>query len=406
MKINLSGPEAFYNQPNYIERTKKELEDKSFLQKLRPFQKSDYTYRSENRVVSTMKQIVSIVFFPMAIYKGLHARLGHLVLPASMPLLGRNRWLSNRIGTLGKPLNEKRATQLKDDEWKMKRVSIKVDGQLIDAMIYGKKSTLSNGRWVLPSPGNGEAYEDYLQSDSFQQILTQFEGNALLFNYPGVADSTGLPSRRALKATHLAMLKFLEDQEKGLGAKEIIGYGHSLGGGIQADAIKSHKMKDNVKYVFVKSRTFSQLSKVVEDMASKMVSNLGGQEMGDPLFLSLDSQRKQGRTSKLIGHLLSGAAGKFTKKMGWNINTAESSEKLQVPEVILQTGCLGDEGEGPSFLNDGVIAAKASLGQALYNGKGPIPNKVCMPIRELHNWCLFNDTIEDLTEVVKGFLNK
>ena len=93
--------------------------------------------------------------------------------------------------------------------------------------------------------------------------------NAIVFNYPGVGASSGLPNRQAMAKTYRAMLNFLEDRTNGIGATEIIGYGHSIGGGVQGDALKTHELKKDVKYVFVKSRTFSDLSTTASLLMAK-----------------------------------------------------------------------------------------------------------------------------------------
>ena len=54
-------------------------------------------------------------------------------------------------------------------------------------MIVGKAATLDNGRWVLASNGNGAFYEDGLaEGADVKQILSAVNGNAIVFNYPGV----------------------------------------------------------------------------------------------------------------------------------------------------------------------------------------------------------------------------
>ena len=195
-------------------------------------------------------------------------------------------------------------------EWKVKRLTIEVDGYHIDAAIMGKAATLENGRWVLTSNGNGSFYENHFHDHNFKQILSKIDRNTILFNYPGVGCSPGLPNRQAMAKAYRAVLAFLEDQKNGIGAKEIIGYGHSIGGGIQGEALNSHTLKKDIKYVFIKGRTFSELASV----ASK--------------------------TSWLMGALV--------KLLGWNINTLESSKRLKAPEIILQTVMSGHTQTFPS----------------------------------------------------------
>jgi alpha-beta hydrolase superfamily lysophospholipase len=159
---------------------------------------------------------------------------------------------------------------------------------------------INNGRWLLASNGNGEFYEYKLHDHTFKQILTQLNGNAIVFNYPGVASSSGWPNRFAMMKAYHALLNFLEDQEKGVGAQEIIGYGHSLGGAVQGDALLTHDFKQGIKYVFVKSLTFSNLR-----VTAALLTN------------------------RLLGLLV--------RVLNWNMGSEESSKKLRVPEIIMQT---------------------------------------------------------------------
>ncbi len=243
----------------------------------------------------------------------------------------------------------------------MKRIAVKVDSCVIDAMIIGKRSTLDNGRWVLASNGNGEFYEHKLASLPFQKILSNVDGNAIVFNYPGVGDSTGSPNRKTLAKTYKAMLCFLEDKENGIGAKEIIDYGYSLGGGVQGEALKSHKLKEDINYVFVKSRTFSDLSTAVAALTNRFV-------------------------------------GLLVKILGWNMSSVESSKKLKAPEIIMQT-----VDEEDRIKDDDVIFAKASLTGKLMGGKF-CEKKYFIGIPEHHNDPLGDETIQKLTTQIKEFL--
>jgi len=238
-------------------------------------------------------------------------------------------------------------------------------------MIVGKAATLDNGRWVLASNGNGAFYEDGLaEGADVKQILSAVNGNAIVFNYPGVGSSSGLPNRQAMANTYRAMLNLLEDQEKGIGAKEIIGYGHSIGGGVQGDALKTHELNKDVKYVFVKSRTFSDMSTIASLL-----------------------------TNKLLGFLV--------KILGWNMDSVESSKKLQAPEIIMQTANVFGYKElnnSVEILDDGVIPAQASLAKALLDDENcPKENKVFIGMPENHNAPLYNTAF--LANKIEALLN-
>jgi hypothetical protein len=342
----LSGSKAFYNQLDYFEDTRRDFAQNKPLP-------VSYTWNTENKIIRISKKIFSIIIFPIGIYQLLHALAGKVaLLPASSPSL------------MGYPANHANDSRSNiplignwkyQYVWKYKRITVEVDGYKIDAMIVGKASTFNNGRWLLASNGNGEFYEDKLSySHDFKRILSEVNANAILFNYPGVGSSSGLPNRQAMAKAYRAILNLLEDQTNGIGAKEIIGYGHSIGGGVQGDALKTHKLKKDIKYVFVKSRTFSDLSTTASIL-----------------------------TNKLLGFLV--------KLLGWNMDSVESSKKLQAPEIIMQTTAANAKGyeelsNSSKITGDGVIPANASLAKALLEDDNcPKKNKVFIGMRERHN---------------------
>lgn len=342
LKQILSGENAFYNQPNYEEVTRQELSSSTPLKPI-------YTYNTENKVWRVTKDIFSFIIFPIGLYKLIHARLGKEVLPASSSAA----WIGPNHSDQAD--ESRKAIQL-NGEWKVKRISVEVDGYIVDAMIMGKASTLGNGRWVLLSNGNCDLYEDILRYDaySFKHILSELDGNIITFNYPGVGSSTGIPNRQAMAKAYRAMLNFLEDQEKGIGAQEIIGYGHSIGGGVQGDALRSHELKQkDVKYVFVKSRTFWDLSTAIADLTNKLL-------------------------------------GSVAKVSGWNISSVESSKTLKVPEIIIQTADVSDytdiSEKSEKIKHDRIISAGASLAKKLLEDKQSLlGNKYFMGVPEFHN---------------------
>ncbi|MES2200356.1 MAG: hypothetical protein V4489_09355 [Chlamydiota bacterium] len=179
-----------------------------------------------------------------AIYNVFHSSMGYVGIPATM-----KTWENENPGST--------------DEWSHKCFTLDVDGYKIDATILGNRGASSSKRWVLGSFGNGGCYqEEMYDSKYFKPLLTELKANAIVFNYTGVDKSSGPPNRKAMAKAYEIMLKILEDKTDGLGAEEIVGYGHSIGGGVQSDGIKNHKFKPTIKYVFIKDRTFSNASKV------------------------------------------------------------------------------------------------------------------------------------------------
>ncbi|MFI5333619.1 MAG: CPn0927/CPn0928 family alpha/beta hydrolase fold protein [Chlamydiales bacterium] len=339
----LDGRGAFYNAPDYEETTRRDLASGMALP-------ATYVWNTEYKIIRIVKQILMIIIFPIAIYQFLHALAAKIaLLPASFP---------QGCGLRENHANESRARILLNDEWKYKRITIEVDDYKIDAAIVGKASTLANGRWVLASNGNCQFYEDLLSSRDFKQILSEVRGNAIVFNYPGVGASSGLPNRGAMAKAYRALLAFLEDRERGIGAREIIGFGHSIGGGVQGDALKTHLLMQDVRYVFVKNRTFSNLA-----TTASMIT-------GRP---SLE---------------------RLVRVLGWNIDSVESSKRLQAPEIIMQTACVNryvDLVHSAEIIHDGVIPEEASLARALLDdNECPKANKTFIGMSEYHNDGLVN----------------
>ncbi len=338
----LEGDQAFYNQPNYLETTRQELSQSELL---------PTTYRSRLERLFLVNTFVHILAGKFAI------------LPASNP------------HAMGYPENYADISRQQiplTDEWKYKRMTIQVDRHKIDVMIVGKASTLNNGSWVLASNGNGEFYEDKMsRSSDFKEILTEIKGNGIVFNYPGVGSSSGVPSRYMMAKAYRAVLSFLEDQKNGIGAKKIVGWGHSIGGGVQGDALKFHRLKEQIQYVFVKSRTFSNLSEIASIL-----------------------------TNKYIGFLV--------KLIGWNIDPAGSSKQLKAPEIILQTTKVSSYEllkDSTKVINDGVIPAAASLAKTLLDDASCLKdNKLFVGIPEGHNSPLSN--IPYLVKLINSFTTK
>lgn len=243
----------------------------------------------------------------------------------------------------------------------LKKFRIDVNDFSLDSMTLGSKGTKEGKRWVLFSLGNGELFEDRVvnQNELVCQFLKETNANGLFFNYPGYGKSTGAPTKENLTTAYKAMLHVLENH---FGAKEIVCYGMSLGGGIQGEALKTHELKKNVKYVFVKDRTFSS----IRDVAASIFYPLGS------LVSFLD----------------------------WNIGSVESSKKLQAPEIILQTADVKKatilQNSSSLTYNDGVITKSASLAKALLDSK-TTKNKTFIGIPGKHN-----DPIQDSSLLTKS----
>lgn len=309
------------------------------------------------------------------------SRIGRLlqsiILPASRPLSPAR----------DHDLKQLRSLVSESKVFKYKRISVEVEGQRIDAAILGRPETLNNGRWTLFSNGNGEYYEHKLKPYSYYwgtdgelekgdsptfKLLNELQSNAIVFNYPGVAGSEGQPNRTTLEKVYRAMLAFLEDKNQGIGASEVIGFAHSIGGGIQAQALQAHTLKPDVRYVFVQERTFSKLS----TEASQLVRWL-------PLGWGL-------------------------RKCDWELDTTAWSKAAKAPEIIVQSAHVAEAEvlyDSSKIKDDGVIPAKASLAKAVLEDPSiPKTNKVVIGISERHNDELCDTAL--LVSTIQQFLRQ
>lgn len=350
----LVGENAFYKQSNYIRITKNEMAQKTLLP-------SSYISNTEYKIITLIKQILSIIIFPIGIYNLIHS------------LIGRVFFLPSSSNIYKNAANISRQNIELESNWKYKRITLEVDGYKIDAGIIGKENTFNNNKWVLASLGNGEIYEDQLHYDGeLKAILSKTQANGIVFNYPGVGASTGSPNRKAMEKAYRVILAFLEDDKNGIGAKQIIGYGYSLGGGVQGDALKVHKLKKGIKYVFVKSKTFSNMSKLVTSLMK----------------------------SRILGFLI--------KPIGWNMGSIESSKKLQASEITMQTANV----ETYELLNDsskikfdGIIHVDGSLAKELLEDPNcPKNNKLFIGMPEMHTDCLADPSF--LAQKIDELLHK
>ena len=348
---SLSGDNAFYKASDYVETTKRDFSVTTTLP-------TTYVWNTQSKIVRIAKRIFSIIFFPILIYNVVHSLAGKVaLLPSSTPFL------------MGLPEHHAELTRKKIDlesEWKYKRLTVEVDGYNIDAVVTGRASTFGNGKWVLDSNGNGEYYEGKLDGFEFKQFLTDMDSNGIVFNYPGVGASSGAPNRYAMAKAYRAILNFLENEIK---AKQIVGRGYSIGGGVQGDALNDHELKEGIKYVFIKIKTFTDLA-----TAASYV------------------------TLPILGFLV--------KILGWNMGSVESSKKLKAPEIIVQTASVIDHEElkdASKIIDDGVIAYAASLAKALLDDETcPKHNKTFFGVSSNHFYQIPNTKF--LIKKVKEYL--
>ena len=246
------------------------------------------------------------------------------------------------------------------------------------AHIIGRPETIQNRRWILASNVNGQACEEMLESQILNQLMHKTDSNGLVFNYPGVGSSPGWASRQSLVKAYKAMLQLLEDEKNGIGATDIICYGLSIGGAVQGEALLNHSFKEHINYVFIKDRTFSDLSKVADSLIFRPV-------------------------------------GQVVKLFGWNMSPTTSSKALAKPEIILQSHKKSDvrvyqtSDINPFVIkDDGIISAKDSLATALLTGGTSYQYKYFIGLDLHHNQQLSSDSLalNVLVEKINDLLQK
>lgn len=364
----LHGSNAFYKQANYVEKTKEEFQINQPPAPAHVIETGNKTWRIAQQVLFTVgclflgymvlhklgsffeffrqyglphvPLIAQLALFPFTLPHLIHGLVGLATVPGSIiSLFCASSWRK-----------EIDVEDLDKEGFKIKRFSIEVDGYTIDAVMLGRN--LASDRWMLMSGGNGEFYEalkhEFIQ-DNLTLFLDTLDTNAILFNYAGVGASSGLPNRNIMVKAYEAFLKILEDDIK---AKTIFGYGHSIGGGVQADALLDHEFKDGVRYLFMKSRTFTDFADTAADV----------------LFHPIDY---------------------VIRFVQWNFETLKSSASLKCPELIFQTTdshFYEDISKHiTSIIPDPLISPTVALAQGLLSQTTNWKNKFFMGIREGHN---------------------
>ncbi|MEI8329646.1 MAG: CPn0927/CPn0928 family alpha/beta hydrolase fold protein [Chlamydiia bacterium] len=329
---------------------------------------------AESSIWSVLKNVVSIIFLPYGLYRLVHWVALTLIVP-SASMVGVKQEDLDRARKLGVLIHsEEYNTHVSDYNQlhpisQLTRVAILVDDMIIDAMIMKPTAFTDNGRWLLQANGNYEYYEHYIAGcSSLDNMLKDLQASAILFNYPGAGASTGTATPETMQKAYRAVLSYVEDK---LQAKEVIGYGHSLGGGIQATALVDHQLKKDVKYVFIQGRSFSRLSEAAA-----------------------------GFFSSVIGPLARG----IVRGLGLEIDAAKAIKKIQQsnPEtkfIIVQTGYFPSQVWAPKpteAIYDGVITAQGALSGHV---SADIPVVFC---KEMHN-----SDFEDQTLIlIKNEVNK
>jgi hypothetical protein len=297
------------------------------------------------------RNVFSILFLPKAIYRGLHALMGKIAIVPSGNLMDKN-------------IKQIRKNALSSGSCVFKKITFVIDGNKIDATLMGERDKLTNGKWITHAIGNDRCYETEMHEGSqTSQLMNAMDANVILFNYPGIGESKGLPTRDLMVASQRAVFDYLQ---KEVGATEITAVGSSLGGGVQAVALDGYTFNEGVTVKSVKMQTFTKLS-------DKAASQSG-----------------------LIGR----ACAKF---FGWEMDVVSSSERLKIPEVILQTGMSGKLTTLDSVDNvydDGAFTPQVSLAHGLLQNQIN-QNKKFVSFPRPHMAVLQNAEAKSLAQTIK-----
>lgn len=274
-----------------------------------------------------------------------------------------------------------------NNRYVIKRLSIQVNGNPVDVVLMGKRKNLANGRWILYSNPNNATIEEVLNWPEIDSRIKNLNANYIFFNYPGVGCSRGWANQPDVIAAYITLLTLLADKENGIGAKEIIGWGASIGGGVQGEALKeifqSNKVegkkhietlknllfKNKVKCVFVKDQTFGE---EIADVPKGVISE---KLAGMPLTVQWLAQS-----------IISPSAKKWISDAEWSLNIVDSSAQLPYPEVIIQNSPKELPQIKEDIVGDGMISSPVSLAYKLLAKKPAAkwPNKAFIGVKTEH----------------------
>lgn len=314
---------------------------------------------------------LSLIYLPIHLLKNIHGWIGRTILRTAIAKYSQKVELETLKTALASEKIWKKLTQYK----------IQIDEAEINAFAL-EHNEPTDGRWLLVSNGLGGRAINRLQDST--DLAKTFNANMLVFDYPGTGESTGLPKRSTLVKTYQTALNILQTK---LQAQQLILYGHSFGGGVQAEALHSYNFPKNCPVVAIKSRTFSSMTSATRWMVQLSITE----------YLS---NSKLYRAANAISSLLGRITQIFILLIGWNIKTAEASRNLDIPEIILYSASP----EKNTPIHDGVIPASGTLPQGL--GKPQKKSeKILIPVLEEHNDPLSPKTLQLLADKVNSLLS-
>lgn len=355
----------FWKQSDYHAKTYADFTSET------PLKDPVYHYETESKVWRIVKDILSVLLVLPLIYRGLHALAGRFLITSS----------KHDFKKLTSNIRTQVAKVLPYQHMKVKRITVNVNGQPVDAAIMGSPKTLTNKRWILFSTGISGCYESTLV-DRRIQLLCQFtNSNILAYNYPCSGANDGLPNRQACIDTHQAMFSILQDSQKGIDAEEIIDYSVSFGGGIQGQSLETLQL-DERKYIFIKEYSFSSMFEAIK----------GHQMMNCCL--------------RICGAVIAWLSG-------WNLSTLKSSLALKHPEIIIQRmdperfNESGASTPVKALASDGTLAAESTHAHSLLTNQpeeGFKCSKFLIGSTVLHGDLMSSQVLLSLSSIINHLL--
>lgn len=153
----------------------------------------------------------------------------------------------------------------------IKQIAIKIDGYKSFGTIMGTVNALrARNRWCLISNPNiaNRSILSTFALDSLKTLLYDHSVNLIFYDYLGSGESEDILNPQQMIKTHLCWLQFIESIEE---VNELIQFGFSIGGGVQAEAFLQHERREHISYLLIKDRTFSRLDKVVGGIANPLM---------------------------------------------------------------------------------------------------------------------------------------
>lgn len=332
--LQLSGPEAFYNREDYIEKTTRDFASKKRMP-------VSYSWNTTSCAKRITKVVLKIIIFPIGLYELLHGLAGLVILPSSVVCL--SWWFKNKMHQSRRQIDLQTSGP---DGWVYKRITLQFDSLKVDTVIAGQRKNIDNGRWMISVGGNFDFYERTIIHGAGRPIASACDSNIVFFNYPATMCSSGvLPGREKMEKATRGVIRFVCDKFGGLGAKEVIAYAHSIGGGVIGDVISNPRFDPQVPFAILLSRTFCNLAAAAK-------------------------------------HLVCAPAASLVKALGWNFKPAEALRRNTCHSIIVQTG------EAGFSHHDDIIAAEAALTAGL-----PVVQDVIW-VRHRHNDLLGEEALQ------------